>query len=181
MPQEPLDLKVYTKLFQMRCDKTMNMGTKEASGYGQLTDYLLFISMRMQALYQIPALIDVQFQIKGVGKTFSADECVIAVMFNDGTPSPVPIYVLEYKPRVPAGLKDIEPCHLSELFLQANYLQKSYSHVILHVLTDLEDFHCFEMKQCRPLKYYYTKCSLAEPEELLKHSNLICSILNQIT
>ena len=90
-----------------------------------------------------------------------------------------PVYVIEYKPRVPSDMKDIEPHHLSELFLQAYYLQQQYHHPILHVLTDLEDFHCFEMQRGQILTYKYTRSSLADPQDLLKHSNCMCSILNK--
>lgn len=45
MPQEettPLELKSYAILFKEQLENTLNMGTKEASGYAQLSDYLLW-------------------------------------------------------------------------------------------------------------------------------------------
>ena len=87
------------------------------------------------------------------------------------------MYVVEYKPRVASDIKDTEPHHLSEVFLQAYYLQRQYCHPIFHVLTDLNDFHCFEIKQGQILKYHYTKTSLDEPQDLLKHSNSICDFI----
>ena len=170
IPQEPMDLSLYTKLFKVMLDKIRNLKTKEASGYGVLTCYLLFISERMQQLYGLDVKIDVQFPIKGDGKTFFADGAVIQIIVNmNYKSSALPIYVIEYKPRVPSKIEDIEPFHLSELFLQANYLGLECTHPILHVLTDLADFHCFEIKNKRLVKYHISLFATTswEPDKVL--------------
>lgn len=112
MPQEettPPELKSYAILFKEQLENTLNMGTKEASGYAQLSDYLLCISRRMQILHQVTVKIDAQFQIKGKGKTSSADGSLVAIVVNNELS--VPVYVIKYKPRVPSNMEDIEPYH----------------------------------------------------------------------
>ena len=121
--------------------------------------------------------VDLQFQIKGQGKTFSADGSLIIAAMVDGKV----VCVIEYKPRVPSNIMDVDhPYYLSELFLQAYYLQRQNDHPILHVLTDLVDSHCFLMKQGQILKYQYSEVSLVQPQVLLNHSNYICSVLKEI-
>lgn len=180
MPQEetiPQELIKFADLFRDQVELTLNMGTKEASGYAQLSDYLLCIGSRMHTLYPGVSLnIDAQFQIKGKGKSFYDDGSLVAMVMNNR----LPVYVVEYKPRVPRDIEDVDPPHWSELFLQAYYLHKQYSHPILHVLTDLMDFQCFVMKQGHILQHYSMRSTLAEPQELLKHSKFICSILKPL-
>ncbi len=174
----PSELTIYANLFKRQREGTLYMGTKEASGYGQLSDYLLCIRDMMQILHQVSVQVDAQFQIEGKGKTFSADGSLVVALIDSSVH--VPVCVVEYKPRVPAAIGDTDPYYLSEFFLQAYYLQLKHHHPILHVLTDLTDFHCFQMKSGQILKYQYTLSPLAEPQVLLKHSNYICSILKEI-
>ena len=81
IPQEAMDLSIhFAKLFKVMLDKIRNLRTKEASGYGLLPCYLLFISERMQQLYGLDVKIEVQFPIKGDGNTFFADGAVIQMI-----------------------------------------------------------------------------------------------------
>lgn len=186
-PQEPQEppmppyLNMYTQIFKRQRANIIDIGVYEASGYGLLSEYLLLISERLKELYEITSKVDLEFQIKGQGKTFMADGCIVAVLISVDSYCRVPVYILEYKPRVPRDIDDIEPHHLSELFLQSYYLHKdSRCHSTLHVLTDLTDFHYFEIKQCKIVKHHSTRCSLVEPIELFAHINLVCAILKEI-
>ena len=151
-PLEEETLKTYASLFREQCEGTLYMGSKEASGYPQLADYLLCMRSRLHKLRpEVTLHIDPQYAIQGNGKQFYADGSLLATILHNTRP----VYVVEYKPRVPTHLEDREPTHLSELFLQAFYLHKQNSPPILHVLTDLTDFHCFLMKQGQLMKYFY--------------------------
>lgn len=182
-PQEEPIVKHYARLFKEQRNGTLYIGTKEASGYAQLSDYLLWIRHRMQTLYDITVHVDPQYQIKGNGKIFFADGGLVAMVVNTNSQTePAPVCVVEYKPRVPGSVEDMDPVYLSELFLQAYYLQrdKQQHHCVLHVLTDLVDFYWFIMRGGKILKFHYTKCFLYEEQDLLKHSDAICSILKEM-
>lgn len=111
-------------------------------------------------------------------KTYYADSALVAIVNGS-----LPIYVVEYKPRIPADLEDVEPSHLSEVFLQAFYLRKMYKHTILHCLTDLKDFHYFLMtdhpssKKMKIEKYFSVHCNISNQVELLDHLRFLCNIL----
>ena len=121
-PLEEETLKTYASLFREQREGTLYMGSKEASGYPQLADYLLCMRSRLHKLRpEVTLDIDLQYAIQGKGKQFYADGSLIATLLHNTRP----VYVVDYKPRVPTHLEDIEPNHLSELFLQAFYLCNS--------------------------------------------------------
>lgn len=132
------ELQFFPAIFEMIDTRTLYLFTKEASGYPQLGAYLLCIQNGIQKCYPSHQfLVDNQFCIN---HQYYSDGAIVSAVILD---SYVPIYVVEYKPQVSADLLDVHPSDLSELFLQAYYLRQLYDHLILHVLTDLKDFHFF--------------------------------------
>ena len=86
--------------------------------------------------------------------------------------------VTEYKPRVTQNLADQEPHHLSEMFIQAYYLRRKFTHKIMHCLTDLRDFHYFLIKDGQNGKiiidkYIYLNSDLTLKEPLANHMNFL--------
>ena len=74
------------------------------------------------------------------------------------------LFSLEYKPKVAQDLGDQHACNISEMFLQAFYVETQVEHDVLHCLTDLNDYHLFLMgkkdgKFCIKA-YWYRACNL---------------------
>lgn len=173
------ELQIFPTIFEMIDAGTLYLSTKEASGYPKLGTYLLFVRNGIQKCYPSHQFfVDNQFCIN---HQYYSDGAIVSAIVDSNSP----IYVVEYKPRVPADLMDIEPYHLSELFLQAYYLQQSYDHRILHVLTDLNDFHFFLIatgvnnttKYVKIEKYFYSKVALHRQEELLEHFKFLSRLI----
>ena len=172
------DFNFYCKLFSEQNEGTLHLKTKEASGYPTLGGYLLSVRKILGKVYpHISFYIDNQFCIKILQKQYYSDGAVLATIISNG----MPIYVIEYKPRIPSRIEDIEPCHLSEVLLQAFYLQRCHYHKILHALTDLMDFHLFlfthSNDKLKLEKYFYYECTITKPEELLKHLSFLCNVI----
>ena len=165
---------LYTTIFTQQNVGTMHLGSK-ASGTPQVGDYMLCVRDIMKHSYQF--MVDHQFPVQ-TSITYYAD-CALVALDAGGCP----LYVVEYKPKIPAGLEDVEPSHLSEVFLQAFYLRKMYTHNILHCLTDLEDFHYFLMtdnqssKKLKIERCITVHCNITNEVELLDHLRFVCNLL----
>ena len=100
-------LTVYTTILNV---STLDLGTKEASGSPQLGVFMLCVKSAMER--QHPCFfVEHQYTVR-TSKTYYADSAPVAIVTGS-----LPIFVVEYKPRIPAGLEDVEPSHLSEAFL----------------------------------------------------------------
>ena len=198
------ELQQHRVAFQKHQQVTMHLQTKEASGTALLGTFMLCVSDALETLCPTQTFrIDHQFNVCD-GKTYTADSALLSALLVssqkpvgfDPSQSPlaggvvpcfvvgevVPCFVVAYKPRVSQDLVDQEPCHLTEVFLQAYYLCKMHKHPILHCLTDLSDFHCFLVKgsdrgNLEIKKYFYSKCNFNETEELLLTLKLLCYII----
>ena len=173
-------LEFFTTLFGMQNMHTLDLTTKEASGYSKLGDYLLCVRNTVAEVHPNSSFsIEHQYCIQVQNSSYYPDGALVATILDTSTSTRTPIYVIEYKPRVPAELVDIEPNHLSEVMLQAVYLRRVIKSPILHVLTDLNDFHFFLIsgESLQIDKYFYLKCKLSNREELLKHLKFLCHIM----
>lgn len=124
-------IKTFSAHYSEHMQDTLYITTKEASGYGILSNFSQFVCRMLKDQYP-PRMfrIDLQFQLF---ENKSGDQAVIQQL-TDGN-----LHVLivwEYKPKVPSSLSDTTAWHLSETLLQAYYLRKSNSHPVLHCLTD---------------------------------------------
>ena len=109
-------LTVYTTIFNLQNVGTLDLGTKEASGSPRLGVFMLCVKSAMER--QHPSyrfFVEHQYTVR-TSKTYYADSALVAIVTGS-----LPIFVVEYKPRIPAGLENVEPSHLSEAFLQAFY------------------------------------------------------------
>ena len=114
--------------------------------------------------------------------TYAADEAIGLVVV---TPAKMfPILVLEYKPRVPQDLGDLEPLHLSETFIQAYYLRKRFKFPVMHCLTDLNDFLFLKIEDKEghsgviKVSHYYFKCDLKDDKQLIEIMTFLYHTLN---
>ena len=169
------------ELFKTNEAVTLHITTKEASGSVSLGMFMLCVQEEMQKLHPT-----VRFKVDYASsvhpeRTPAADS---AILYASVDIEMTPCFVVEYKPRVAPGLRDQEPFHLTEVFLQAVYLRrKGYKHPILHCLTDLRDFHYFLTDTKHPAKlvletYWYVECNLKKPEELVMNMKGLCYTLS---
>lgn len=169
----PPEIINFAVMFKRLKEYTLHMTTKEASGYGQLNLYLLCIRDCLEVKHQISLRIDMQYVIQGLGKT----DAGLLLKVTDH--EQIPVCVIEYKPQVAVDLADINHTCWSELFLQAFYLDNTNIDEIVHVLTDLQDFHCFKMKHGKITEYFYFKTNLYEPPEFFNHCTNMCLKLKE--
>lgn len=120
---------------------TLHITTKETSGILSLGIFMLCVQEEMQKLQPtVRCKVDYAPSVHPERK-HAADS---ALLYSSVNTEMTPCFVVEYKPRVANDLRDQEPFHLTEVFLQAFYLRrKGHKHPILHCLTDLKDFHYF--------------------------------------
>lgn len=149
--------------------KTLHLNSKEASGYGNLTLFALYVCDMMEEKYPgVKLMIQPQFYVCG-SKQYSTDEALISVQSGKEV-----LAIWEYKPKVAASLIDQTAWHLSETILQAFFLKK---HSVLHCLTDLEDFHYFflecDPRHCKLIKYVYLKSKLSVKGDVLHHMDFL--------
>ena len=150
--------------------------TKEASGYGFLSVYGVGVCNFFHSLYSNKKFqIEPQFKMLS-GKQYATDQCLKLITLNDKRRDQI-LIIWEYKPRV-AQLKDIaELWHLSETILQSVYTTQQEHH-ILQCLTDLTNFHFFEVSHSTKStltlhSYYYLNSNLCEPPEVAEHFNFL--------
>ena len=93
---------------------------------------------------------------------------------------------VEYKLKVPSGLEDVTPWHLSETSLQAfyMYLRDNFHYDIVHCLTDLNDYHFFLVGSSSEnafvlKKHWYKKCDLTDGAAFEEHINFVCDIIRE--
>lgn len=165
----------FTALFSKHLQFTMHVRTKEASGYGMLSSFALFVCGSLSEKFpENNFKIDPQFYVCK-GKQYSSDEALIILTVRG--PKTV-LVVWEYKPKVSGSLEDVPGWRLCETILQAFYLQKQHTYPILHCLTDLQDFHYFSFNHdgqaLELLKYIYLKSDLSQETDTLHHLNFLC-------
>lgn len=168
----------FNKAFARHMERTLYIGSKEASGYGMLSNFCVFVSEVLSVMHpNIEFKIDPETYVSQ-GKTY-ADYCVIKLCFNG-----IQVLVVwEYKPRVSTHLSDQTPWHLSETFLQAFYLKKQHKYPVLHCLTDLADFHYFfvggDGRMSLDLtKYVYLNSDFRNFDDTVKHVNFLLDSIN---
>ena len=184
------ELQQHTVAFQRHQQVTMHLKIKEASGTTLLGNFMFCVSDALKTLCPTHTFkIDHQFHVCNT-KSYTADSALLSALLVSSQKlgsrkrRVVPCFVVEYKPRVSQDLADQEPCHLSEVFLQAYYVCKMHKHPILHCLTDLSDFHYFLVKESERgnleiEKYFCFKCNFNEAEELLLTLKLLCYIITE--
>ena len=180
---------LYTTMLEKHQAATLHLTDKEASGsHAFLGNFMVCVKEEIQKLQpNITFKVDYSFYVHPE-KTYATDSAVLYSAHDDDDDEMIPCFVVEYKPRVPQGLHDQEPFHLSEVFLQAFYLRrKGHKHPILHCLTDFKDFHYFLITDSRQHpaklelvieKYWYVACDLKKPAELLKNMKGLCYTLS---
>lgn len=118
-------------------------------------------------------MTDPQFRIAD-GYTYSSDQAVIYVTLAGEQV----LLVIEYKPRIPPELSDIEPWHLSETLIQAFYMRSTHRYCVLHCLTDLRDFHYFYIKEDDNTylaldKYVFVQSDLSDQAQVQAHADFL--------
>ena len=164
----------FTATFSKHVRLTRFVNTKEASGYGMLSQVALFFcGFLCEKVPGVDFKIDPHFYVCG-GKQDSSAEALIMLT---ATRSETVLVVWDYKPQVPNSLGDVRKRHLSETILRSFYLQKQHAYPVLHCLTDLEDFHYFSLKcagQGRELlKYFFFKSDVAQEKDVLHQGNVL--------
>lgn len=169
----------FNKAFARHKERTLYVGSKEASGYGMLSNFCVFVSEVLNVMHpNIKFKIDPEIYVSQ-GKTYAADQCVIKLCFKG-----IQVLVVwEYKPRVSTHLSDQTPWHISETFLQAFYLKKQHKYPVLHCLTDLADFHYFFVEGDGRMsldltKYVYLNSDFCNFDDTVKHVNFLLDSIN---
>lgn len=160
----------FTKIYSSHLEKTLYVNSKEASGYGMLSNFSVLVCDVLQEKFPTHQFrIEPQFYV-AKGKTYSTDMAVVLLKV-DGVEV---LLAWEYKPKVAADISDQTGWHLSETILQGFYLQGKH---ILHCLTDLSDFHYFFMeggpRALTLKKYVYLQSVLSDPTSVLYHLSFI--------
>lgn len=175
---EPSDIQAvqiasFTTSFLEHISLTLYVKSKEASGYGMLSVFSLFVCKMMQDKYPSSNFrIDPQFRVCE-GNKFTSDQGLVHLI--EATRVLLRVLALwEYKPRVPGDLDDITAWHISETLLQAYYMRKKHSYPVLHCLTDLTDYHYFFIEDdgertLTVVKYVYLRSDLCKPNDVWNH------------
>ena len=170
---QAVELASFTTVFSEYSSRTLFLTSKEASGYGLLYVFSLFVCKLLQEKYPSLSLhVDPHFPV-AEGQTFTSMQLLVEASLM------LRVLVLwEYKPRVPDALEDVTVWHLSETLLQAYYLRRKHSYPVLHCLTDLLDFHYFFIegdgqRTLKVVKYVYLKSDLTKPTDVWTHLDFL--------
>ena len=115
---QAVELTSFTTVFSEYSSRTLFLTSKEASGYGLLYVFSLFVCKLLQEKYPSLSLhVEPQFRV-AEGHTFTSDLCLLHLLVEASLLLRV-LVLWEYKPRVPGALEDVTAWHLSETLLQA--------------------------------------------------------------
>lgn len=184
---EPSDIQAaniasFTTSFLRHLSTTLHVKSKEASGYGMLSNFSEFVCRMMKDKYPSNTFyIDPQFKVCE-GRKYTTDEAMLQFLVEYGHNYRL-LIEWEYKPKVPSDLDDVTGWHLSETLLQAYYTRAGHSYPVLHCLTDLWDYHYFFIEDDGPrtlklVKYVYLKSELSEPNDVWDHINFLFKSVN---
>lgn len=175
-------VKTFSDNYKQHYTHTLDVTVSESSGYTILGNWAMLVRNTVAKKYpQERFLIKPQFCI---ANRYYADEATSEALVAIVTGLQQVLVVWEYKPKVSSDLDDQTPWHLSEVFLQAMYLQKdNIIGTVLHCLTDLKDNHYFLItangrKKLQIDKYVYLRANLDSTKQVITHLKFLCHHIN---